>query len=44
MGLQASVRASGAGENVPPELDDPSLYTEAERHQIMRRVVLDLGS
>jgi len=44
MGLQANVRTAGVGETRPPELDDPSLYTEAERHQIMRRVVLDVSS
>lgn len=43
LGLDAEIRIRPAGEREPPEIDDPDLYTEAERHQIMRRVVLDLS-
>jgi hypothetical protein len=39
VGFEIAVR--GAGEREPPDLDDVSLYSEAELHQIMRRVVID---
>lgn len=41
LGARYAIDVVGAGEREPPVFDDPTLYTESQRHQIMRRVVLE---
>jgi outer membrane protein OmpA-like peptidoglycan-associated protein len=40
-GYSGAIRISGKGRDEPFQADDPGSYTEAERHQLDRRVELD---